>query len=188
MGAKWPISINFWNIWARNTVWEIISYLPLFVVLELGELEYPILLFHRGTWRWHLEFKKLTGTWAHEARVWPGFQRHLTHKLSNSQSHSQSFKLSQTLTLKVSEKKEKEKKKTLTLTLTYIGGRGLSSVAALSLISLTVSALNRSVRLQRLSPFTPIHSTLFLSLSLSIVKRCRLELITTFCASDSKRL
>ena len=57
------------------------------------------------------KFKKLIGTRAHEARVLPGFQRHLTHKLSNSQSHSQSFKLSQTLTLKVSEKKEKEKKK-----------------------------------------------------------------------------
>ena len=81
-----------------------------------------------------------------------------TFKLS---SHSQSFKLSQTLTLKVSEKKEKEKKKTLTLTLTYIGGRGLSSAAALSLIG-------GNSRWQRLSPFTPIHGTLFLSLSLSI--------------------
>ena len=58
-----------------------------------------------------MKFKKLTGTRAHEARVLPGFQQHLTHKLSNSQSHSQSFKLSQTLTLKVSEKKEKEEKK-----------------------------------------------------------------------------
>ena len=132
------------------------------MVLELTKLEYPILLFHRGTWRWHLEFKKLTGTRAHEARVWPGFQRHLTHKLSNSQSHSQSFKLSQTLTLKVSEKKEKEEKKTLTLTLTYIGGRGLSLAAALSLIG-------GSSRRQRLSPFTPIHGTLFLSLSLDWV-------------------
>ena len=127
------------------------------MVLELTKLEYPILLFHRGTWRWHLEFKKLTDIRAHEARVWPGFQRHLTHKLSNSQSHS--FKLSQTLTLKVSEKKEKEKKKTLTLTLTYSSGRGLSSAAALSLIG-------GSSRRQRLSPFTPIHGTLFLSLSL----------------------
>ena len=81
-----------------------------------------------------------------------------TFKLS---SHSPSFKLSQTLTLKVSEKKEKEKKKTLTLTLTYIGGRGLSSAVALSLI-------DGSSRWQRLSPFTPIHGTLFLSLSLSL--------------------
>ena len=80
-----------------------------------------------------MKFKKLTGTRAHEARVLPGFQRHLTHKLSNKKSHSQSFKLSQTPTLKVSEKKEKEKG-TLTnthsrtnfqtLTLTYIGGKG----------------------------------------------------------------
>ena len=63
------------------------------------------------------KFKKLTGTRAHEARVLPGFQRHLTHKLSNSQSHSQSFKLSQTLTLKVSEKKRKREKKKLSLSL-----------------------------------------------------------------------
>ena len=66
---KWPISINFWNIWARNTVWEIYRKIPLFVVLELGELKYPIFLFHRGTWRWHLEFKKKLGTRAHEAWV-----------------------------------------------------------------------------------------------------------------------
>ena len=48
--AKWPISINFENIWAWNTVCVIISYLPLFGVLELGELEYPLFLVHRGTW------------------------------------------------------------------------------------------------------------------------------------------
>ena len=48
-GAKWPISINFGNIWARNTVWEIISYVPLFVVLELTKLEYLLFLIHRGT-------------------------------------------------------------------------------------------------------------------------------------------
>ena len=56
----------------------------------------------------HQKFKKLTGTRAHEARVLPGFQRHLTHKLSNK-NLTLSFKLSQTPTLKVSEKKEKEK-------------------------------------------------------------------------------
>ena len=67
--AKWPISINFWNIWARNTVWEIYREIPLFVVLELGELEYPIFLFQRGTWRWHLNLKNTLGTRAHEARV-----------------------------------------------------------------------------------------------------------------------
>ena len=122
-----------------------------------------------------------------------------THKLSNSQSYSQSdlhlniqtltLTNIQTLTLKVSEKKRKREKKK-TLTLTYIGGRGLSSAAALSLISLTVFALNRSVRLQRLSfPSPSLRSTVpFFSLSLSIVKCCRLELITTFCASDNKRL
>ena len=38
---------------------KIYSNLPLYVVLELGELEYPILLFHRGTMTWHLELKKL---------------------------------------------------------------------------------------------------------------------------------
>ena len=48
--AKWPISMNFENIWAWNTVCVIISYLPLFGVLELGELEYPFFLVHRGTW------------------------------------------------------------------------------------------------------------------------------------------
>ena len=67
--AKWPISINIWNIWARNTVWEIYREIPLFVVLELGELEYPIFLFQRGTWRWHLNLKNTLGTRAHEARV-----------------------------------------------------------------------------------------------------------------------
>ena len=51
--AKWPISMNFGNIWAWNTIWEIISYLPLFVVLKLGELEYPLFLIHRGTWHQH---------------------------------------------------------------------------------------------------------------------------------------
>ena len=76
-----------------------------------------------------------------------------TFKLS---SHSQSFKLSQTLTLKVSEKKEKEKKKTLTLTLTYIGGRGLSSAAALSLIGGSRGGRG-------------FHGTLFFSLSLDWV-------------------
>ena len=39
------------------------------MVLELGELEYPIFLFHRGTWRWHLNLKNTLGTRAHEARV-----------------------------------------------------------------------------------------------------------------------
>ena len=47
--AKWPISINFRNIWTRITVWKIYRKIPLFVVLELGELEYPIFLFQRGT-------------------------------------------------------------------------------------------------------------------------------------------
>ena len=47
---KWPISINFWNIWAQNTVWEIYRKIPLFGVLELGELEYPFFFVHRGTW------------------------------------------------------------------------------------------------------------------------------------------
>ena len=48
-GAKWPISINFRNIWPKNTVCEISREIPLFLVLELGELEYPIFLIHRGT-------------------------------------------------------------------------------------------------------------------------------------------
>ena len=99
-----------------------------------------------------MKFKKLIGTRAHEARVLPGFQRHLTHKLSNKKSHSQSFKLSQTPTLKVSEKKEKEKgtltnthSRTNFQTLTHgqtfkhslsltSAARGLSSAAALRLI------------------------------------------------------
>ena len=34
-GPKWPISMNFENIWAWNTVCVIINYLPLFGVLEL---------------------------------------------------------------------------------------------------------------------------------------------------------
>ena len=46
---KWPISINFRNIWPKNTVCEIIRQIPLFLVLELGELEYPLFLIHRGT-------------------------------------------------------------------------------------------------------------------------------------------
>ena len=68
-GAKWPISINIWNIWAWNIVWEIYREIPLFVELELGELEYPIFLFQRGSWRWHLNLKNTLGTRAHEARV-----------------------------------------------------------------------------------------------------------------------
>ena len=55
---KWPISINCRNIWPNSTVCEIISHLPLFGVLELGELEYPFFFVHRGTWRWHLKFLK----------------------------------------------------------------------------------------------------------------------------------
>ena len=43
-GAKWPITINFGNILPRNTVSEQCSNLPLFLVLELGELEYHIFL------------------------------------------------------------------------------------------------------------------------------------------------
>ena len=95
-----------------------------------------------------MKFKKLTGTRAHEARVLPGFQWHFNAQ-TFKQKISLSFKLSQTPTLKVSEKKEKEKG-TLTnthshtnfqtLTLTYIGGKG-----------------------------TPIHGTLFFSLSLDWV-------------------
>ena len=45
-GAKWPISTNFGNNWVRNTVSEIIREVPLFVVLELGELEYPLVFIH----------------------------------------------------------------------------------------------------------------------------------------------
>ena len=41
---KWPISINCRNIWPNSTVCEIISHLPLFGVLELGELEYSFFL------------------------------------------------------------------------------------------------------------------------------------------------
>ena len=58
LGPKWPISINCRNIWPKNTVCEIISHLPLFGVLELGELEYPLFFVHHGTWRWHLKFLK----------------------------------------------------------------------------------------------------------------------------------
>ena len=32
------------------------------MVLELGELEYPIFLFWCGTWRWHLNLKNKLGT------------------------------------------------------------------------------------------------------------------------------
>ena len=41
-GPKWPNTINSWNILPKNTVLEQYSDLPLFVVLELGELEYHI--------------------------------------------------------------------------------------------------------------------------------------------------
>ena len=41
---KWPISINCRNIWPKNTVCEISREIPLFGVLELGELEYPLFL------------------------------------------------------------------------------------------------------------------------------------------------
>ena len=37
---KWPITINFGNNLPRNTVSEQYSNVPLFWVLELGELEY----------------------------------------------------------------------------------------------------------------------------------------------------
>ena len=53
LGPKWPISMNVGNIWAWNTVCVIISYLPLFGVLELGELEYHIFLIHSC---WHGNF------------------------------------------------------------------------------------------------------------------------------------
>ena len=45
-GAKWPITINFGNNLSRNTVPEQYRDLPLFLVLELGELEYHIFLIH----------------------------------------------------------------------------------------------------------------------------------------------
>ena len=60
IGAKWPITINYWNILPRNTVWEKYSNIPLFVVLEFGELEYPIFLFQRGTWHGIWNLKSLT--------------------------------------------------------------------------------------------------------------------------------
>ena len=44
--AKWPITINFGNNLSRNTVSEQYRDLPLFLVLELGELEYHIFLIH----------------------------------------------------------------------------------------------------------------------------------------------
>ena len=44
--AKWPITINFGNNLPRNTVSEQYRNLPLFLVLELGELEYHIFLIH----------------------------------------------------------------------------------------------------------------------------------------------
>ena len=90
--------------------------------------------------------------------------------------NAQTFKLSislsvfQTLTNTHSQgfwkKKEKQKKKKLSLSLTSAAEDSrrrqllVSSAAALSLIG-------GSSRRQRLSPFTPIHGTLFLSLSLS---------------------
>ena len=51
---KWPISIKFRNIWPKDTVCVIIRHLPLFGVLELGELEYPFFFVHRGTDHQHV--------------------------------------------------------------------------------------------------------------------------------------
>ena len=67
--AKWPISTNFGNNWVCNTVSEIFRQVPLFVVLELTKLEYPLFFIHVAPDHHHMEFKKLIGTRAHEARV-----------------------------------------------------------------------------------------------------------------------
>ena len=49
--AKWPITINFGNILLKNTVSEQYSNLPLFMVLELGELEYHFFKSTVARWR-----------------------------------------------------------------------------------------------------------------------------------------
>ena len=64
-----------------------------------------------------MKFKKRTGTRAHEARVLPGFQRHLTHKLQTlnltlSLSNSHKHPLSRFL-------KKKKKRRGLSQTLTH---------------------------------------------------------------------
>ena len=53
IGAKWPITINFGNNLSNNTVSEQYRDLPLFLVLELGELEYHVFLIHLC---WHGNF------------------------------------------------------------------------------------------------------------------------------------
>ena len=77
----------------RNTVWEIYKNVPLFVVLELGELEYPIFLFQRGTRRGIWNLKNKLSTRAHEARVLfePNLSPcypHLNHLLPTNQTIS----------------------------------------------------------------------------------------------------
>ena len=53
-----------------------------------------------------MEFKKLTGTRAHEARVLRWFQQHFNAQNFQTQNLTVSIKLSQTPTLKVFEKKD----------------------------------------------------------------------------------
>ena len=124
-------------------------------------------------------------TQAHEARVPLGFQQHLKH--TNFQTLDLTLSLPITWTYKPhsqcfwTKKKRKKKKLSLLLSLTS-AAEDFRRRRPLSLISLTVFALNHSVRLQRLSfPSPSLRSkVLSLSLSLSIVKRCCLELITAF--------
>ena len=79
---KWPITINFGNNLSRNTVSKQYRNLPLFLVLELGELEYQVFLIHPGllTCEVHSPKNTLLSLTSH-------FHLPRTHSHSHSHSH-----------------------------------------------------------------------------------------------------
>ena len=136
------------------------------MVLELTKLEYPLFFIHVAPDHHHMEFKKLIGTRAHEARVpFSHVSPQATLKLICYPNYQKRKEFDSTHLVSLSPSPLAEHVQTLTPShhrrqRTLVGGRGLSS------------AVNRSVRLQRLhsEPFTPIPSlrSTVLSFSLSL--------------------
>ena len=115
-----------------------------------------------------MKFKKRTGTRAHEARVLPGFQRHLTHKLQTlnltlSLSNSHKHSLSRFL------KKKKKRKKKLSLSLSLTSAARGKRKLSLSL-SLTSAAMGlSSAAVEAAEAFTVPSFSLSLSIGLPLI-------------------
>ena len=132
------------------------------MVLELTKLEYPLFFIHVAPDHYHMEFKKLIGTRAHEARVlFSHVSPQATLKLICYPNYQKRKEFDSTHLVSLSPSPLAEHVQTLTPS---HHRRQRTLVCTQSQCEVTEA----SVRALHSDPFTPIHGTLFLSLSPSL--------------------